>query len=408
LGQDAIQQQIENGLNSADDKITLGLGGSASVEGGKVAAKGQVEITRTTDTPPKYTVAVGGEVAGGLAGELGAKLGGQATLDGEALLRAGGKIEMAFDSPEEAARASQILARQAAVTGAGQLPGPGGFIAGGAADALIGPSAADQAFLADHLSAVELKGGVAAEAAGALGVQLDDTLKVGGVGAKVNVSEDIGLRLELPQRDANGNVTRGARVQLNHEIAGGLSASAGLGVGDPSTSSGGKLGVGSGFNGQGKVTISQTFELPTSVTGENLLNDPVGTLRDTAQNTREIDNSVSLQLKGGAGIAGTTSGGELNLKLGVNPDQLRQSDMVGKLFSGDMQGALQSLGDNTTMEWKADAIATAGVHLTPEISVMGFGVGLDAQATLEDHIRLGQGQSTASQLPQLLDTVFTP
>ena len=400
-GRNAVQGQIEQ-LDSANDKITVTLGGNASVEGGKVAAKGQAEITRTGDNPPRYTVSVGGEVAGGLAGELGARLGGQASLNGEALLRAGGKVEMTFDSPAEAARAVEIMGRQAAVSAANQAPGPLGFVGGAAADALIGPSQADMNFLNDHFSAVEFKGGVAAEAAGALGLQLDETLKIGGLNLKGQVSEDFGLRVEMPQRDANGQVTQGARVSLSHELAGGISGGGGLGIGDPSQDSGGQLGIGAGGAINGKLTMNQVFELPRDFEAGDLLSDPVGALRNVAGNTREIENSTTLTVGGNVGAAGNNAGGEMEFKINANPDQIRNSGAAAQFFTGDFAGAARSIGDGVTMSYKADTIQEHGIHATPELTIMGFGGGVEVQAQLQDRTTVGQGQATLTEIGDLL------
>ncbi len=340
-------------------------------------------------------------VAGGLAGELGARLGGQASLNGEVLLRGGGKIEMSFDSPEEAARAIEIMGRQAAVSAAGQPPGPLGFVTGAATDALIGPSRDDMNFLGEHFSAVEFSGGVAAEAAGALGLQLDETLKIGGGNIRGQVSEDYRLRVEMP-RSENGQVTQGARVSFSHELAGGISGGVGLGIGDPSQDSGGSLGVGAGGGVNGRLTMNQVFELPRDFNADSLLRDPVGSLRNVAGNTREIENSVSLSLGGNVGAAGNNIGGDLQLKIDANPDQFRNSGAVGQLFTGDFEGAARSLGDSVSMSYRADTIAERGVHLNPELTVMGFGGGVEVQAQLQDRTTVGQGEATLSEMDDLL------
>jgi hypothetical protein len=415
-----VEKQISQ-LDSDGDKFTIALGGSASAEGVKVAGKGEIEVKRSGE-PPQYTVSYGGEVGAGVAGEIGGKLGLKASVDAEALLKAGGKLQMTFDNPQDAARAVEIIGRQAAVNAAGSaigngiMPGVGNLVGGAVADRLLGPSEADRQFLADNTTGIELNGGLAAKAAMGMGIRLDESLNVGGVGAKANASVNYAMNIQFPKRDDNGAVTQGARVTFKQEIAGGIAGEAALGFKDKDSGTKGKLGAGVNAGVQAKLTISETHQLPTSVTMDNLIRNPVDTLRDLNTQTQRIDSSVNLSLRGNAHLAGTGGGGQLDLKLGVNPQQLSQSGAIQQLFSGDPQAALRTLGDNVDIKWRGDSFTQHGINVEPKLSVMGFGLGIDAQYQREDHTTQFQGQSTASQfadqfndlLSQLLPPTQTP
>ena len=171
-----------------DDKYKLALGGSASVEGIKGYGKGSIEVTKIT--AGKYVVSADGELGGGVYGEVGGKIGASLNAEASATLGVGGKIEMTFDSAEEAKKATQILLKQAASTavsveGNQVLPGVG-MLAGQA----LAPSGDEMNFLADHTSAVELRGNVAAEVGGCVGLK-----DVAGLFGSAGVKDELAVRM---------------------------------------------------------------------------------------------------------------------------------------------------------------------------------------------------------------------
>ena len=394
-------------LDSDGDTYTVGLGASVSGEGAKVTGKGQIEVKRVDDPQgggqPSYVVSLSGEGAAGIYGELGGKLGGKASLEGEVMLGAGGKVEMTFDNPEDAARAVQIMEREAIVQAAGQMKG--GQVLGPVARAAIGPSAEDREWLTGHTTALELKGGAAARGAAALGIQLDeDQLKLAGANLGAEVTSDHVLRVELPQRDENGQVTRGARVTHRTEDRFALAGGAGVGLdsGRDDNLRGFRVGAGVGASGEVKVTTTQTWELPADVTGESLLDDPVDTLRSAAGGARQVEDSVRINLKGRAGVSGDERGAELELKT----DNMTMQELLDnggmELLRGDVEGALRGMGDRQ-VEWRLDTFETTGLDIKPSISVMGFGGGIEARMGREDHDTRDRGSITADQVA---DAIF--
>jgi hypothetical protein len=362
-------------LNSDGDKVTIGLGGSASVEGVKAYGKGQVEIERKGD-PPVYVVSVDGEVGAGIFGEVGGKVGLSASGSAEATQGLGGKVEMTFSSPEEAARAVEIMERMAAAGAVGAaVPVPG---AGVAAQAVLGPSSEDMAFLLGNVSAVQLRGNVAAQAAGVLGVGLDESIRLAGLDGKVHVKGELAVRLELP-RDG-----KPARVVVSQELTGGATAGAGIGLSLNKGADGGKTGAAVNLDGRVSVKLEQAFILPDHVDAERLLRDPVGELADLAGQVRVGDHSMTIKATGTAAALGNGGGVELELKVSANPEELLRSGVVGRALDGDLEGALRTLGDNTRVEAKLDKLQVSGFKANPEISVMGFGVGVEVEYTTTD------------------------
>lgn len=379
---DAVDYKTNIDKLGEGDKYKLGIGGSGSIEGVKVYGKGGIEVSKGADG---YTVAVDGELGGGIYGQLGATLGGKASIDGQATLGAGGKVEFKFATAEEAKRATEIMLKQAAVSAASSAVGnnPLGFVAGQVAQHTLGPSAADMKFLADHASAVELRGNVAAEAAATLGFK-------DAFGANVGLKgkAEYSVRLDFNRKDASGNALP---PQASVKQAYTIEAGGGAGIDVSNGKEGGeKNGFGLPYVGgkvEMKLEAEQRFTLPSSIDKSKLQSDPIGTLRGIASQVQASEEQkVTIGLDGQATAVGKGGGLAAEISFSGKVDDLMKSGYAEKLAQGDLQGALRALGDKTQVEAKLTPYAQFGVSMAPGVTVMGFGVGAELEATRKDQL----------------------
>ncbi len=371
-------------LDSEGDSVKIRLGGfaQAQIEGVPVRgqAQGEMEIKKTADG---YEVEISGAVGLGVY----AHASGEGTEAGaNAMLTGGAKVTMKFATQEEAARAARIAGRMAAVGAAGAAAGPLGSTG---AQALIGPSDDDMRFMSDHLGSVELRGGLAAEVSGQLGENFKS------LSGKLGGSADVGVRLTFPSRDpATGQVT-GPKVTV-------------FGEGSFSGEGEGILGVAVRAGVEGKVTFEREFQLPASVTGRALREDPAGTLRAAANGVKAGNPTLKIegQVRGtaGAGVAndfvkghaGHGGGARFELNLTAPRDELLNA--AGRMVQGDLRGGLSSLDRATTVTGEYGTFRNTDVALAPEIKdkKTGQGVGVDAQYRLHDR---GQQTKIPAQRP---------
>ncbi|WP_174816837.1 DNA/RNA non-specific endonuclease, partial [Myxococcus fulvus] len=187
--EDAVADEIKK-LNSPGDTITLS--GSLDVKVGlKAGIEGEVEVEKTSDGKYQLSAEVTGDVGVGLVGS--------------ASVSAGGRVEMTFDTPEEAAKAAVILGK-----------GPAALASGGE----------DHKFMLDHLSAMEVNVGVEAEAG--LGG------KFGAANAELSASigATTSYRVEFEQGKPT-HLVRSIEIEGSGaaSIAGGLKGDAGISLG---------------------------------------------------------------------------------------------------------------------------------------------------------------------------------
>lgn len=370
------------------DTYKLGMGGYGSIEGGKIYGAGSLSVSKGTDG--KYTIATDGELGGGLYGQLGAALGGKMSADGSVTLGAGGKVEFKFDNAEDAKKAADIMMKQAAAA-AGPARPLG--VPGSDPGLVKGPSQAELKFLQDHMSAVELRGNVAAQAAATLGVK-----DVAGGFAGVGVKEEMAVRVDL---------SHPPQVSVRTDISGNAAISAGLNVtngkqgNDNNT---GSLAFGGG-KAEGKVSIEQRFTLPEGE-GAKLLADPIGTLQaDAGKIQRTEQDKVTFTLDASGGAMGSGGGGLTTVTMNTSPGEIAKSGALKTLFDkGDLPGALRQVGNATNVTATAVPYQTFGVSMSPSISVMGFGLGVSVEATRQQMARTPAwqypapgGKATASQ-----------
>lgn len=357
-----------------DDSYTLALGGDVSVEGVKAYGKGEIEVEKNEQG--KYVVSVDGELGAGLYAEVGGKLGAQVGAEGCISVGAGGKMEMTFDSAQDAKKATEILLKQAASTavtvqGNQMLPGAG-MLAGRA----LAPSAEEMKFLADHTSAVELSGNVAADVSGCLGLK-----DVAGLFGGAEVKDEVAVRIEL--RDESNLPKTPPELVLTQTVTGKADLGAGLKLSGKGESDAGGSAAFAGGSGEAKVEVEQRFKLP-DVKGGDLLSNPLATVQNAASSmVRSEEDKVTLGLDVSGQVAGNGGGVELEASYTGNFNELR-SAVVDRLVHGDVGGALESLDQKDSLEMSVKPYTTLGVSCSPGISVMGFGVGMEFEAVRRD------------------------
>ncbi|WP_408888662.1 DNA/RNA non-specific endonuclease [Myxococcus faecalis] len=191
----AVADEIKK-LNSPGDTITLS--GNLDVKVGlKAGIEGEVEVEKTADGKYQLSAEVTGDVGVGLVGS--------------ASVSAGGRVEMKFDTPEEAAKAAVILGK-----------GPAALASGGE----------DHKFMLDHLSAMEVN--IGAEAEAGLGGKFGP--------ASAELSASIGATTSYRVEFEKGKPTHLVRsIEIEGSgaasIAGGLKGAAGLSLGGEVTGS---------------------------------------------------------------------------------------------------------------------------------------------------------------------------
>ncbi|MFT3840796.1 MAG: hypothetical protein QM723_27650 [Myxococcaceae bacterium] len=163
------------------------------------------------------------------------------------------------------------------------------------------------------MSAVELRGNVAAQAAATLGVK---DVAGGFVGA--GVKEEMAVRVDL---------SHPPQVSVRTDISGNVSGSVGLNVtngkqgNDNNT---GSMAFGGG-KAEGKVSIEQRFTLPEGE-GAELLADPVGTLKaDAGKIQRTEQDKVTFTLDASGGAMGSGGGMLTTVTMNTSPGEIAKS-----------------------------------------------------------------------------------
>jgi hypothetical protein len=384
------RQQI-GALAHEGDTVTYGLSASAQAEV-RGEASGQVQVTRREEGGrPFYEVQVSGEAGLGVVGELGAHAGiASASAEANAMLRAGGAVTLRFDSPDEAARAVQIVARQAGQAAIAATPGVGTVAA-----PLIAPSADDMQFMASHATGIDLSGGLSGQDGGSLGVGLDRRghAQLAGIGADLGAGARMGMHLDFPRAGQPARLT----VYAEGTLQGGANAGFGLRVGEGEDARGGRLGVGANAEGQLRARIEQRFDLPRGVDLAALERDPAGTLASIRDEVlRTAETRVTLSGEGAAratGAGGAGAGFEVTLR--GRTEELGRA--VSRFAQGDVQGGLRGLGRDVEVEAKTERARTTGFRIAPEISAFGVGVGVGVVAERTNRQPIAQYRGRAGE-----------
>jgi len=374
------------GLDSDGDKLSMSIGASVSVAGAQMEGQvANVEVTRVDvpGQPPQYVLSMGSELAVGLSEEMGVKVKGS-EVGGQATAGGGMKMEITLNSPEEVIRAIEILNKEAASSMiADQLKVPG-----------AGPSQADKDFLLQHGCAIEYTGEIASEVAASWGHG-----GVGEVGVSGGHAKETTLRIELPPAGEDGKRTSPVTVTLSEEttVEGGVDLAQGVKLeGKDGDESGAKKGVGGGSVSV-SVTNSSSVELPPDLAG-SLLEDPVGTLKNAPGQLGQVSQSTTVTLRGEGGVFGKGGGAELQVSIGAEVDPETRARALEQLSQGNIEGFMKELGDSTTFEYRAESFSTRGSTYAPEVSILGYGAGLEAQYTREDHGAVRSGEMSGTEM----------
>ncbi len=366
---DAVDYKTNIDKLGEGDKYKLGVGASGSVEGVKLYGKGSIEVEKKDGG---FVVSVDGELGGGIYGEVGGKLGAKVNAEGSATLGVGGKVEMKFATAEDAKKATEILLKQAAASAAASQPGAMS-IPGQLVGAAIAPSKEELNFLTKNVSAVELRGNVAGELAGTLGVK-----DVAGVNAGLKAKGEVTARLEF---------TNPPSVTVKQTLSAELAGSAGLRLTNGKEGAENNTGGLPGANGkiEAKATIEQKFTLPAGFDKAALMKDPAGYVKDVASKVvKSEEDKITLELDAQGGVLGSGGGAKTEVTFSGKAEELRNSGYLEKMMKGDLQGALTAVGDKVEVAAKVTPYKTLGVSLAPGVSLMGFGVGVELEATRQD------------------------
>jgi hypothetical protein len=290
-------------LNSPGDSLTLSgnLAGKLGLKGG---IDGEVEVEMTSDGKYQLSTEVTGDFGVGLVAS--------------ASVSAGGRVEMTFDTPEEAARAAVIMGK-----------GPAALASGGE----------DQKFMRDHLTAMEVNLGVEAEAG------------LGGNAGPFNaeLSASIGATQSYRVEFENGKPTH---LVSTVEVEGSAAASVAAGFKD-------KLGGQYGGEVSGTVSLETRMPIdPSKLDARDMMsfisNPVTAALVDSAETTISIEGTTDL---GKEGRFFTT---ELS---GLSGKDLQ--GVAKKLMDGDFKNAFDGV--------QYEAKTTSGSYKDDEL---GFGVKL--------------------------------
>lgn len=351
------------------DKYSFAMGADASVAavlGGTVYGKGKVEVERKDeDGKPKYTVSVEAEAGLGAIGELGSKTGvfGSASATLQQTYGAASKVEFSFDTPEEAARAAEILAKQGLVSANPSLM------------PFVGPSAQEYEFLQKNLSSIELRGNSAIQLAGDLGIGNADAALTG-VFAEGNAKLETGLKIEFENGSPSAVVVKsGGEVEVKGAVAAGRGTVAG-----------------------GKVSLSQetTYELPQGLSLGDFASDPAGAVRKVGGSLQQVEQKLIVQEEfegsGPAGSGGFRAQAEYSGKPGMIPVE----QIARRAASGDFGGALSLAGDQVNVDLTVAPYTSQGFNFSPSVSFFGTGAGVDIAAQAQN-AHPWQFQGTATQ-----------
>lgn len=345
------------------DTYKLALGADATVAIYKGAVKGEMSVERLGDGG--FKVAVSGRLAGGVAAGLDKIFpnlkNSPISGDADALRGGGANFEFKFANAAEAKRAAALIAHS--TREAAQFDKP--------------ISAADAKWLAQHIKSVEFRGELSAQVSA--GLKKPDAKVFAGIYTKDKITQTDAARIEFDKGRPTAIVTRS---ELKGE------GRLGLGIGfEAAKDKKGNTNSVLGGNGEVKINLERRYELPANLsvnTLERALENPQKTARALVGLVRNARDTVDLQVSGQSDAARNGAGGEIRLKMQGGADFYKNQQTLGKLFQGNLVGALRTLPTDANVELKLTPFERRGVFSNPSITIPGVKIGAEIESIRTD------------------------
>jgi hypothetical protein len=327
-----------------DDEYTLAVSGSGSLNLAAASASGSIEVSRNAEG--KYLVVVEGELGGELHAAIGGKLGAELSAEASGGVAGGASVELTFDTAEGAKEAVRLIRTRLR---------SGRFDPNDECIDSVG-------VLSDHTSALELTGSraVLASIAAQLGAK-----SLVGVSASAELKSELAIRVEL-RDDLNQPKIPELVVTQTKSLEAKVSAQ--------STALSG--------TGESTVELEQRWKLPkTSIRA--LLRNPAKALRESMRAVVKVPNDtvkLGLELSG----EGFSSGSGVNVEAEyVGEFKGLPRGILDLLRRGNVAGALRVF-NQTEVSVKIEPYTTIGVSFSPELMLLGVGLGGEFTASRKD------------------------
>jgi hypothetical protein len=386
-------QQVD-ALKQPGDTFAADLGIEGNLFGAQAGVDVKMTMTRTENG--RYAMELTGE--GSLA--LAQKLNLPGVSEAAAELKATGSVSLKFDFPDAAA-AKKATETIAGITAGVALAGAPPLAPLGAA--MVASAGDEVKSILGAYSGAEVKLSVAGSLSAELGTQL------GLPGASAGATAAGALAVEIPKSGPPVLVlSQSISVEGELAVAGKLPIP---GVGDLSPG-----------NVKGSASVDLTHRVPLDLDVKQLLKDPVGALSragkaalETATTTVEanFEFDAGLKLGGGNVMLGANEG--IQVKVGAETKTKDLAAVFGKVFSGNLAGALSTLGDKVQLSAEVNAFQSMDVGLGSARDLVdgdegsdakGEGVGIPGVGNLEvtaafsrrTHRPLGSYEGTPAEL----------
>jgi hypothetical protein len=374
-----IDGQIDK-LKSEGDSFTAKAGVDASLFGADLGVGVEMKVTKTDSG---YSMELEGEGSAGVAEKL--KLPGLGGVDLSGTGTASATVKFNFDNAKDVEKASETVA--------GVALGVGATVAGGPLAplgvAMVASAGDELGFIGDHYDSTTLKLEQKAEVSADVGAQL------GLPGATVGGSVSNAQAVEIP-RSGKPNLILDQQVGVN----GDLDIAGPVGLPSGGTLKPGKVG--------GSADISLETKVPIDLSPGELLSDPVGALKQagkTAVDESTTSLSANVEFSTGAEIEGgpVTLNKNEGLQVSLSAEA-KTKDIVGalgKAITGDLHGALDSLGKNVDVEGEVRAFTDDKAGIDKEgLSIGIASVEVTAEAETRSSRILTDFEGTPAELLQ--------
>ncbi|HVG60449.1 MAG TPA: hypothetical protein VNA24_17965 [Hyalangium sp.] len=380
-----IDDQIAK-LQSPGDSFVAKAGVEGSLFGVELGAGVEMKITKTEDG---YSMELQGEGSAGVASEL--QLPGLGGVDLSATGTASATFKFDFEDAADVEKAAETVAGVAMGVGATAAGGPLAPVGA----AMVASAGSELGFIGDHYESTTLK-----------------------LEQKAEVSAEVGAELGLPGAEVGGSVSSAQAIEIPREGPPSLILEQKVGVngaldiaGPVSLPSGGTLAPG---QVGGSAEISLETKVPIDLSPGDLISDPVGALQQagrTAVNESTTTLSANVEFTSGAEIAGgpVSLNSDQGLQVSLSAEA-KTKDIVGalgKAISGDLSGALSSLGQDTTVSGEVRAFTQDTIGFEDEgVSVGVASIDVTAEAETRSSEILTDFEGTPAELLRQFGSVI--